>query len=88
MLLTAPEGGALKNRIGCLISEIVVPGWNPDQHQFISTEKVSSGSTGLTPAQSDVGRTTRLGKVYKVSRNPVMHHIHWSIWDWGTPSSR
>lgn len=27
--------------VGCLISEVVVPGWNPEQHQFIDLDKVS-----------------------------------------------
>ncbi len=38
------EHHELEDRIGCLISEVVVPGWNPDQHQFIDEEKVSSVS--------------------------------------------
>jgi hypothetical protein len=35
----AEEG--LKERIGCLISEVVIPGWTPDQHVFIDEQKVS-----------------------------------------------
>ncbi len=31
----------LKERIGCLISEVVVPGWTPDQHMFIDEQRVS-----------------------------------------------
>lgn len=38
------EQGKDKEYIGCLISEIVVPGWNPQQHQFIDLEKVCSTS--------------------------------------------
>lgn len=34
------EVGDRMERIGCLISEVVVPGWNPDQHQFIDEDKV------------------------------------------------
>lgn len=30
-----------KERVGCLISEVVVPGWIPEQHQFIDLQKVS-----------------------------------------------
>jgi predicted cupin superfamily sugar epimerase len=30
-----------RSRVGCLISEVVVPGWTPEQHQFIDLEKVS-----------------------------------------------
>lgn len=42
LLLDAPDSGKeLKERIGCLISEVVIPGWNPDQHVFIDEEKVS-----------------------------------------------
>jgi predicted cupin superfamily sugar epimerase len=32
-----------RERIGCLISEVVVPGWQPEQHIFLDQEKVSSG---------------------------------------------
>ncbi|WRT70793.1 uncharacterized protein IL334_007792 [Kwoniella shivajii] len=43
LLLDAPDAkkGKLEESIGCLISEVVVPGWNPDQHQFINEDKVS-----------------------------------------------
>ncbi len=27
-------------RVGCLISEVVVPGWTPEQHGFLTIEKV------------------------------------------------
>lgn len=48
LLLAAPEeDNDLKERIGCLISEVVVPGWNPEQHQFIDEDKVGS-SQGFT----------------------------------------
>ncbi|OXG12416.1 hypothetical protein C367_06247 [Cryptococcus neoformans Ze90-1] len=41
LLLAAPEeDNDLKERIGCLISEVVVPGWNPEQHQFINEDKL------------------------------------------------
>lgn len=42
LLLEAVKDNDLKERIGCLISEVVVPGWNPDQHQFIDEDKVCS----------------------------------------------
>lgn len=32
----------MEERVGCLISEIVVPGWNPDQHAFLDEDKVSA----------------------------------------------
>ncbi|WVQ95455.1 hypothetical protein IAU59_002552 [Kwoniella sp. CBS 9459] len=49
--IDAPEAekAQLKERIGCLISEVVVPGWNPDQHQFIDEDKLKamwSGNSG------------------------------------------
>ncbi|KAK4683743.1 uncharacterized protein P7C73_g6485, partial [Tremellales sp. Uapishka_1] len=31
-----------KDNSGCLISEVVVPGWNPDQHQFIDEDKMKA----------------------------------------------
>jgi predicted cupin superfamily sugar epimerase len=34
------DGAADAERVGCLISEVVVPGWNPHQHQFIDLDKV------------------------------------------------
>lgn len=34
--------GSDKERIGCLISEVVVPGWQPEQHIFLDQEKVSN----------------------------------------------
>jgi len=42
LLLDAPSANVdeMRERIGCLISEIVVPGWNPDQHVFISEDKL------------------------------------------------
>ncbi|KIR58999.1 hypothetical protein I314_04983 [Cryptococcus bacillisporus CA1873] len=40
LLLEAVKDNDLKERIGCLISEVVVPGWNPDQHQFIDEDKL------------------------------------------------
>ncbi|TYJ54812.1 hypothetical protein B9479_004483 [Cryptococcus floricola] len=36
------EDGDVKERVGCLISEVVVPGWNPDQHQFIDEQKLKA----------------------------------------------
>lgn len=42
LLLEAVKDNDLKERIGCLISEVVVSGWNPDQHQFIDEDKVCS----------------------------------------------
>ena len=41
LLLDAPSAGGLKEQIGCLITEVVIPGWTPDQHKFISEEIVS-----------------------------------------------
>lgn len=35
--------GEQKDRVGCLISEIVCPGWTIDQHKFLTKEKVSRG---------------------------------------------
>ena len=32
-----------KERIGCLISEVVVPGWQPEQHIFLDQEQVGNG---------------------------------------------
>ncbi|WVW80537.1 hypothetical protein I302_102522 [Kwoniella bestiolae CBS 10118] len=44
LLLDAPDAkeAKLDERIGCLISEVVVPGWNPDQHQFIDEDKLKT----------------------------------------------
>jgi predicted cupin superfamily sugar epimerase len=42
LLLDGSDAGDLKERIGCLISEVVVPGWTPEQHQFLTEEKVFS----------------------------------------------
>ncbi|WWC72667.1 uncharacterized protein I206_106631 [Kwoniella pini CBS 10737] len=44
LLLDAPDAreARLNERIGCLISEVVVPGWNPDQHQFIDEDKLKA----------------------------------------------
>ena len=41
-LLDSPQSEDLHERIGCLISEVVVPGWTIDQHSFLTQEKVSS----------------------------------------------
>ena len=42
LLLEAPDAETeLRERIGCFISEIVIPGWVPDQHIFIDEQKVS-----------------------------------------------
>jgi hypothetical protein len=40
LLLDAANAAHLKERLGCLISEVVVPGWTPEQHQFLTEEKV------------------------------------------------
>ncbi|WVQ86136.1 hypothetical protein IAT38_008304 [Cryptococcus sp. DSM 104549] len=54
LLLDAPgatEGG-LAEKIGCLISEVVVPGWEIGQHQFIDEEKLKAmwgGQAGWEP---------------------------------------
>ncbi|WVF67779.1 hypothetical protein IAT40_002540 [Kwoniella sp. CBS 6097] len=44
LLLDAPDAqkAGLQDKIGCLISEVVVPGWNPDQHQFINEDKLKA----------------------------------------------
>jgi len=39
-LLDGSDAGYMKERLGCLISEVVVPGWTPEQHQFLTEEKV------------------------------------------------
>lgn len=52
LLLGGREDNDLKERIGCLISEVVVPGWNPDQHQFIDEDKVGN-SEGFTSIVAD-----------------------------------
>jgi predicted cupin superfamily sugar epimerase len=40
LLLDAPNADdQLRERIGCLISEVVVPGWEPSQHAFVDEEK-------------------------------------------------
>ncbi|GFZ47997.1 hypothetical protein JCM24511_05744 [Saitozyma sp. JCM 24511] len=52
LLLDAPDVADLKERIGCLVSEIVVPGWNPDQHLFIDEDKLKAmwgGKPGWEP---------------------------------------
>ena len=53
LLLTAPgaEPG-LNERIGCLISEVVVPGWTIEQHQFIDEDKVRKHRTETQDRQS------------------------------------
>ena len=40
LLLDNSQAENLKERLGCLISEVVVPGWTPEQHQFLTEEKV------------------------------------------------
>lgn len=40
LLLDAPEAADLREHIGCLISEVVVPGWTIEQHQFLTEDKV------------------------------------------------
>ena len=35
--------GERKDRVGCLISEVVCPGWTIDQHKFLTKEKASRG---------------------------------------------
>ncbi|ORY31265.1 RmlC-like cupin domain-containing protein [Naematelia encephala] len=47
LLLDAPDakeglGKELKDSIGCLISEIVIPGWTPEQHVFLDEDKLKS----------------------------------------------
>jgi hypothetical protein len=34
-----------EDRMGCLISEIVCPGWTIDQHKFLTKEKASRGGS-------------------------------------------
>ena len=38
------EGKRTKEDIGCLVSEVVVPGWTPEQFQFLTEDKVSGNS--------------------------------------------
>jgi hypothetical protein len=38
-----------EENVGCLISKVVVPGWNVEQHQFIGLDKVSSGGAIARP---------------------------------------
>lgn len=40
LLLDSPCTHDLRERLGCLISEVVVPGWDVDQHQFLTKQKV------------------------------------------------
>jgi len=42
LLLDNSHAEGLEERLGCLISEVVVPGWTPEQHQFLTEEKVCS----------------------------------------------
>ncbi|RXK41922.1 hypothetical protein M231_00643 [Tremella mesenterica] len=44
LLLDSPtaEKEGLKDKIGCLISEVVVPGWTMGQHQFLDVEKLKA----------------------------------------------
>ncbi|KAL7415830.1 RmlC-like cupin domain-containing protein [Mrakia frigida] len=39
-LAHAKEGGGDRERIGCLISEVVVPGWVMEDHAFLTKEKL------------------------------------------------
>lgn len=70
LLLDAPTADAnLREHIGCLISEVVVPGWEPSQHAFVDEEKVS-GHTGPGSARTD-GSSRRCGMARTVgSRTP------------------
>ena len=47
LLLDGSDAGDLHERLGCLISEVVVPGWTPEQHQFLTEEKVFSRQSQL-----------------------------------------
>jgi len=40
LLLDNADSPYSKERLGCLISEVVVPGWTPEQHQFLTEDKV------------------------------------------------
>lgn len=53
----------LKERLGCLISEVVVPGWTPEQHQFLTEDKVSSVIVFGIPADGQLRAMwgTRIG---------------------------
>lgn len=44
-LLKALDSDALADSIGCLISEVVVPGWTIDQHSFLTEDKVGCMSS-------------------------------------------
>lgn len=39
--------GEQKERVGCLISEVVCPGWTIDQHKFLTKEKASRGDSWI-----------------------------------------
>lgn len=36
-----------QERVGCLISEIVCPGWTIDQHKFLTKDKVGTAASGI-----------------------------------------
>lgn len=51
-LLKDPDSDALKEHIGCLISEVVVPGWTIDQHSFLTEDKVGRILIALSRIES------------------------------------
>lgn len=62
LLLQAPDASGLEERIGCLISEVVVPGWTPEQHEWLDEAKVSGAyESTLTPSSRRCGVDSRDG---------------------------
>jgi hypothetical protein len=64
--------GEHKDRVGCLISEIVCPGWTIDQHKFLTKEKASRGGSDashrllmvlIAIASRHVARRVGMGRV-------------------------
>jgi hypothetical protein len=46
-----------KDRVGCLISEVVCPGWTIDQHKFLTKEKVSDAAVWIGTGFSELTST-------------------------------
>jgi predicted cupin superfamily sugar epimerase len=43
------KGEADPESVGCLITEVVVPGWTPDQHGFLTLGKVRQSHQPFNP---------------------------------------
>jgi predicted cupin superfamily sugar epimerase len=72
-LLLCSDGEAERgtsDKIGCLISEVVIPGWNIEQHQFIDENKVCWGEpTGIeliSVVEGYVGWQIRMGAICEI----------------------